>query len=105
MYAYARKSDPITSWLAAHDITDADINRNKAAVLGFLLARGSAIQQDAEEWLERYENMTPQRTRTTFSDLEHMGLINKTGETRPTRRGRKAAVYALTAHKDQGGLF
>ena len=49
MYAYARKSDPITSWLAAHNITDADINRNKAAVLGFLLARGTAIQQDAEE--------------------------------------------------------
>ena len=105
MHAYARKEDPVTSWLAAHNITDEDINRNKAAVLGFLLARGTAIQQDAEDWLERYENMTPQRTRTTFSDLEHMGLINKTGETRTTRRGRKAAVYTLTTDPNQGGLF
>lgn len=103
--AYARLSDPVSSWIAAAGIDAAQINKNRAAVIGFLLARHTAIQEEASTHLEKYEGMTPQRTRTVFSDLYKEGILTKTGQKRPTKHGRMADVYALAENTRQGGLF
>lgn len=105
MKAYARKTDPVTSWAAAAGINETQLNRNRSAVIGFMLSRKTAIQEEAAAHLERWENMTPQRTRTVFSDLYREGILTKTGEKRPTKRGRMADVYALAENTRQGGLF
>lgn len=103
--AYARLSDPVSSWAAAAGIDTAQINKNRAAVIGFMLAQHTAIQEEAADHLERYEHMTPQRTRTVFSDLYKEGILTKTGQKRPTKHGRMADVYALAENTRQGGLF
>lgn len=106
MHKYVRNTDPLESWLAAQKIDAEKINKNKKAVLTYIQAKGTSTQQEAEQYCAQYHDMTPQRTRTTFHDLETDGIINKTGENRLTNRGRKAAVYALNNyHTTQKGLF
>lgn len=42
---------------------------------------------------ELFQEWSPSRIRSAVSELEALGLVEWTGETRPTRRGRQARVY------------
>ena len=72
----SRKSDPVTS-----------VNAGRAAKL-------CESQKDVLEFMDAYGFIySPSRIRSAVSELESAGLVEWTGDTRPTRYGRKARVY------------
>jgi len=83
----SRKSDPVTSVDAGRV---ANLKGSQAAVLSFMRTGGEWTHEDLEiafpEW-------SPSRIRSAASELEALGLVEWTGETRPTKYGRKARVY------------
>ncbi len=87
----SRTSDPVTSVDAGRA---ADLNGSQAAVLGMMrrfVPEHGWTQAELEERL-RFD-WSPSRIRSAVSELEERGLVEATGETRPTRYGRQARVY------------
>ena len=83
----SRKSDPITSVEAGRA---ARLHASQEAVLSFMRTGGEWTQGDLEVGFPEW---SPSRIRSAVSELESAGLVEWTGDTRPTRYGRKARVY------------
>ena len=83
----SRKSDPVTSVDAGRA---ADLSGSQAAVLDFMRSGGAWTQGDLEI---AFQEWSPSRIRSAVSELVEAGLVEWTGDTRPTRYGRKARVY------------
>lgn len=87
----SRSTDPVTSVDAGRA---ADLNGSQAAVLDFMRVRDR--DSGYTHWqLEGYldDLYSPSRIRSAVSELEALGLVEATGDTRPTRFGRQARVY------------
>lgn len=104
--ARARATDPDTSHAAAASI---DVNKSQAAVLNLFQSQVTIARftgDDAEGFtdeamvgfMERRLStpFSPSRLRTARRELCDLGLIEPSGDRRPTKRGRLADVYRLT---------
>lgn len=83
----SRKSDPVTSVDAGRA---AKLHESQAEVLCALSNGRMRTQGELEVLLSAW---SPSRIRSAVSELEALGLVEWTGETRPTKYGRKARVY------------
>lgn len=109
--AHARRGDPRTSHDAAKTV-----NLRKLQVNVLLLFRhedgtrkpGAVVGFTDEEFVDLLLSMigdtgpSPSGLRTARSELTKAGLVEPTGTTRPTKRGRQAEVYRLS---DAGRAF
>lgn len=85
----SRSTDPTTSVDAGRA---ANLSRSQEMVLEFMSGSGRDwTQGELERWLDG----SPSRIRSAVSELESRGLVEPTGETRPTRYGRQAQVYRV----------
>lgn len=106
--ARARATDPSTSHAAAASI---DVNRSQVEVLAAFLGKWQDDQvtflpeyvqhgftdEAMVAWLdERETRFSPSRLRTARRELTDLGLLEDSGEDRPTKRGRAADVYVFT---------
>lgn len=87
--ARSRSTDPVTSVDAGRA---ADLCGSQAEALDCLrmFPESGLTQGELERVLWR---RSPSRIRSAVSELVEMGLVEWTGETRPTRYGRQARVY------------
>ena len=83
----SRRLDPVTSVDAGRA---ARLQASQEAVLSFMRTGGEWTQGDLEVGFPEW---SPSRIRSAVSELEALGLVEATGETRPTRYGRQARVY------------
>lgn len=84
----ARSTDPVTSVDAGRQ---ANLNRSQTVVLAAMRARGIGATQ--EELVQFLPGLSPSRVRSAVSELAERGLVETTGETRPTKYGRKAQIW------------
>lgn len=88
----SRSTDPTTSVDAGRA---ADLCRSQQVVLAAMRARGVGVTQfELEQFLP---GLSPSRVRSAVSELADRGLVQPTGETRPTRYGRRAQVWEAAA--------
>lgn len=86
--ARSRSTDPVTSVDAGRA---AKLHESQMAVHQRLLNLDfGATQGELEGHLPAW---SPSRIRSAVSELVELGLVEFTGETRPTRYGRQARVY------------
>lgn len=83
----SRTSDPVTSVDAGRAV---NLIGSRAAVELALSGCLELTQGELEQMLPEW---SPSRIRSAVSELEADGLLEATGETRPTRYGRQARVY------------
>lgn len=83
----SRSTDPVTSVDAGRA---AKLHESQAAVLDCLKSWVDGTQGELESALPQW---SPSRIRSAVSELGARGLVEATGETRPTRYGRQARVY------------
>lgn len=83
----SRSTDPITSVDAGRA---ADLHGSQAAVLDLMRGPYTWTQAELERGIDQW---SPSRIRSAVSELVELGLVEWTGDTRPTRYGRKARVY------------
>ena len=87
----SRSTDPVTSVDAGRA---ARLHASQEAVLTVMrgVSKGPSgwTQGELERWCPRW---SPSRIRSAVSELEALGLVEWTGETRPTKYGRQARVY------------
>ena len=102
LHAYARLSDPVTSWEAAGSVKESTVIRCQNAVIGFLMARENCTQQEAEDALAEREHLEKQRIRSAFTELERLGKIQRTSMKRKTHSGRNAVVWTSTQETRKG---
>lgn len=96
----ARRTDPATSHAAGRSM-DPHVTRLQQVVLNALGNYGPATADFVES-----NNGVSIGLWKRFSELEKLGLIEPTGETRPTRSGRQGRVYRLVTERPaQGKLF
>lgn len=87
----SRSTDPVTSVDAGRA---ANLYDSQAEVLECLKSHGDQTQGEIEQCFVGF--WSPSRIRSAVSELEHLGLVEATGETRKTRYGRAARVYRAT---------
>ena len=88
----SRGTDPVTSVDAGRA---ADLSRSQAVVYAAMRARGVGVtQHELETFLP---GLSPSRVRSAVSELAEQGLVAVNGETRPTKYGRKAQVWEVSA--------
>lgn len=87
----SRSTDPVTSVDAGRAVK---LHASQDAVL-HVMRHGPEWEIDwtQGELESAITNWSPSRIRSAVSELEELGLVEATGETRPTRYGRKARVY------------
>lgn len=91
----SRSSDPVTSVDAGRA---AKLHESQRAVHERLLCLDfGATQGELEGMLPEW---SPSRIRSAVSELEAKGLVEFTGEMRPTRYGRQARVYRAVLPSD-----
>lgn len=96
----ARKSDPVTSHVAAASVVD--VTKKQAAVLHTLKDLGGEATDDSiKSWykaLQFHDDLPDQSDsglRTRRRELVDEGLIVNTGQLLPTKTGRPAIVWRL----------
>ena len=87
--AFARNSDPDTSWEAANSLTN--LTQIQEQVLKVLKIIGPATDEQVHEFYEEYYEVrvSPSTTRTRRKELQTMNLVvlfDKEGKTRGGRR-------------------
>jgi len=101
--ADARPTDPQTSWDAARSLTDEDISDTQREILEVFAVIGPMTD---EELIEMAETMgmrrSPSGIRTRRNELVETGIVEDTGQRRPTRSGRQAVVWDLKRHRQTG---
>ena len=89
----AHRTDPITSHEAA-DSNDVPLS-HRLVMQTVDMAGGRGLAQfQAEAWLDG--QLSPSRVRSAFTELELLGKVARTDETRTTPSGRRAQVWVLS---------
>ena len=88
---FARRDHPETSHEAAEKIAE-PAGTLRARVLSFIEYWGGATDEEIQLGLK----MNPSTERPRRVELVERGLVEDSGETRPTRSGRKATVWRST---------
>ena len=85
-----RKSDPVSS----HEAADSNNLAHSHRLVAWFLRGRRAAQFEAEECLID-EGLSRSRVRSAFSEMEALGLLERTDEFRLTPSGRRAQVWVL----------
>ena len=94
---YTAGGEPIDNdELYLHDLTAGMVSFSGAepvTVREFSINETKTVQA----WLQFLPGLSPSRVRSAVSELADRGLVQPTGETRPTRYGRRAQVWEVAA--------
>ena len=94
----ARRTDPGTSWAAAHSVTDTTITRTKKAILR-ALEHGPMTDEDIASAVG-IAYTTPSGLRTRRRELVDAGLVRDSGRRTRLESGRQAIVWELDRPRD-----
>ncbi|MGI6878785.1 hypothetical protein [Microbacterium sp. gxy059] len=92
----ARRTDPVTSHEAA-DATSGHVWESQQATLEILRAHGKPATALQVEQIAAVRELphSPSRMRSTLSELEALGFVERVGFTSPPR-GRRRQLWGLT---------
>lgn len=97
--AIARRTDPLTSHLAAASITSERIRKSQAEVLQLLALGPSCDEGIAERALTYNVRQSPSGLRTRRNELVDLGQVIDSGERVRLRSGRMSIVWGLAAQR------
>lgn len=98
--AYARSTDPHTSWEAAESLTDDVVRASQRLVLSYIRNAGHAYIKEVEDALEApLPGRSRERLRSACSELRDLGLLEIAGYGRPPWAARKAMVLQPTSEE------
>jgi hypothetical protein len=107
--AVARRTDPDTSWAAAHSVTE--LREKQRLVYEILEHYGPLTDQGIAGYYGHDPSLpiqSPSGLRTRRCELVDKGLVKDTGERVKLRTGRRAAVWRVTTEEERrppGRLF
>ena len=104
MKAYARSTDPRTSWEAAESFTDDSVRASQRLVLSYVRSVGRAFIRDVEQALHipNTRGRSEARLRSACSELRDLGLLEIAGYARPPWAARDAMILQLTPLAEAG---
>lgn len=104
MTAYARSTDPRTSWEAAESLTDDTVRASQRLVLSYIRDVGQAFIRDVEKALHipGTKGRSEARLRSACSELRDLGLLEIAGYARPPWAARDAMILQLTPLAEAG---
>ena len=95
--AYARATDPHTSWEAAESLTDDTVRASQQLVLSYIRNVGRAYIKEVEDALEApLPGRSRARIRTAVKELRDLELLEIIGYGRPPGIARKAMILQPT---------
>ncbi len=89
--AYARRTDPSTSWAAANSLDPEHLRESQKIVLAILQDQGPMTD---DELVEIARDLSPSGARTRRAELVDKGMVYDTGERALLPSGRRAIVWA-----------
>lgn len=105
MKAYARSTDPRTSWEAAESLTDDSVRASQRLVLSYIRSVGQAFIKEVEDALHipNTRGRSQARLRSACSELRDLGLLEIAGYARPPWAARDAMILQPTSLAETGG--
>lgn len=97
--AVARRTDPLTSHLAAASITSERIRKSQADVLRVLSSGPMCDEQIADRARELGVKQSPSGLRTRRAELVDLGQVIDSGERVRLRSGRMSIVWGLATQR------
>ncbi len=102
MTAYARSTDPHTSWEAAESLTDNDVRASQQLVLSYVRNVGRAYIKEVEDALEApLPGRSRARLRSACSELRKLGHLEIAGYGRPPWAARNAMILQPTRKEQE----
>lgn len=97
--AYARSTDPHTSWEAAETLTPEDLRNSQQLVLSYVRSVGRAYSTEIENTLHApLPGRSRARIRTAISELRERGYLQIVGYGRPPGTARNVMILQPTAN-------
>ena len=97
MTAYARATDPRTSWEAAESLTDDTVRASQQIVLSYVRSVGRAYSIEIENALHaNLPGRSRARIRTAISELRQKGHLEIAGYGRPPGTTRRTMILTPT---------
>lgn len=101
MTAFARATDPHTSWEAAETLTDDEIRASQQLVLSYIRNVGRAFIKEVEDALHAdLPGRSRTRIRTACSELRALGHLEIAGYARPPGSPRRAMILQPTRKEE-----
>ena len=102
--AYARATDPRTSWEAAESLTEDTVRASQRLVLNYVRSVGRAFIKEVEDALHipGVKGRSYPRLRSACSELRDLGLLEIAGYARPPWAARDAMILKLTPLAEAG---
>lgn len=101
MTAYARSTDPRTSWEAAESLTDDEVRASQQLVLSYIRTVGRAHIKEVEDALEApLPGRSRTRIRTACSELRALGHLEIAGYARPPGSTRRSMILQPTRKEE-----
>lgn len=100
--AYARATDPHTSWEAAESLTEDDVRASHRLVLNYIQSVGTAYIKEVEDALHipNTRGRSYSRLRSACSELRDLGLLEIAGYGRPPWAARNAMILQPTEEEE-----
>ena len=99
--AYARASDPHTSWEAAEALSDDEVRASQQLVLSYIRSVGRAFIKEVEDALHAdLPGRSRERLRTACSELRDLGYLTIVGYGRPPGTARNVMILQPTHRKE-----
>ena len=101
MTAFARATDPRTSWEAAESLSDDEVRASQQLVLSYIRSVGRAYIREVEDALHAdLPGRSRTRLRTACSELRDLGLVEIAEYARPTWSPRTLMILQPTTRKE-----
>lgn len=101
MTAYARATDPHTSWEAAESLSPGDLRTSQQLVLSYVRNVGRAYSIEIENALHAPQpGRSRARIRTAISELRERGYLEIAGYGRPPGSTRRAMILQPTQKEE-----
>ena len=102
MTAYARSTDPRTSWEAAESLTDDTVRASQQLVLSYIRNVGRAFIKEVEDALHipNTKGRSQARLRSACSELRDLGLLEIADYARPPWAARNAMILQPTRKEE-----
>ena len=102
MTAYARSTDPHTSWEAAESLSDDNVRASQQLVLSYVRNVGRAYIKEVEDALEApLPGRSRARIRTACKELRTLGHVTIADYATPPGHTRKAMILTPTKREEE----
>lgn len=99
--AFARATDPHTSWEAAESLSPGDLRTSQQLVLSYVRSVGRAYSIEVEDALHApHPGRSRARIRTAISELRERGYLTIVGYGRPAGAARNVMILQPTTRKE-----